>query len=46
MRVRVQVCGRDDFIVKVPNVRSQGVLTVGKMIQVGWHSEDCRALDV
>jgi putative spermidine/putrescine transport system ATP-binding protein len=45
-RVRIQVCGRDDFIVKVPNVRPQGNLTVGKMIQVGWHSEDCRALDV
>ena len=46
MRVRVQVCGRDDFIVKVPNVQPRGDLTVGKTIQVGWHGEDCRALDV
>ena len=44
-RVRVHVCGRDDFVVKVPNVRPPGELTVGKTIPIGWHSADCRALD-
>jgi putative spermidine/putrescine transport system ATP-binding protein len=45
IRVRLAVCGRDDFIVKMPNVRPRADLEVGKVIAVGWQSEDCRALD-
>jgi putative spermidine/putrescine transport system ATP-binding protein len=45
VRVRVRVCGRDDFIVKVPNIRSRGDLEVGETLPLGWHADDCRALD-
>jgi putative spermidine/putrescine transport system ATP-binding protein len=44
-RVRVAVCGHDDFIVKVANSEGLPVLAPGDVIPVGWKQEDCRALD-
>ncbi len=46
MRVRMNVCGHDDFIVKVPNASDKTGLTAGDTVPVGWSTEDCRALDV
>ncbi len=46
IRSRVSVCGHDDFIVKVPNSSDHASLSEGETVKVGWHSEDCRALDV
>ena len=46
IRTRVQVCGHDDFIVKVPNATKHAELQPGNTITVGWQVEDCRALDV
>ncbi len=45
MRTRVNVCGHDDFIVKVPNAAQHEHLRPGDEIKIGWHVEDCRALD-
>jgi putative spermidine/putrescine transport system ATP-binding protein len=45
MRTRVSVCGHDDFIVKVPNATGHAHLRPGDAVRVGWHVEDCRALD-
>ncbi len=45
MRARVNVCGHDDFIVKVPNSSGNINLTPGETVKVGWMAEDCRALD-
>ena len=45
IRTRVKVCGRDDFIVKVPNASDHASLVEGHEIKVGWTMEDCRALD-
>jgi len=45
MRTRVNVCGHDDFIVKVPNASGHVHLQPGATVTVGWHSADCRALD-
>jgi putative spermidine/putrescine transport system ATP-binding protein len=45
MRVRMNVCGHDDFIVKVPNAGDKRGLAVGETVQVGWSLADCRALD-
>ncbi|MGI9437281.1 MAG: ABC transporter ATP-binding protein [Geminicoccaceae bacterium] len=45
MRTRVNVCGHDDFIVKVPNAAQHQHLKPGDEIKIGWHVEDCRALD-
>jgi putative spermidine/putrescine transport system ATP-binding protein len=45
MRTRVSVCGHDDFIVKVPNATGHTHLRPGDVVRVGWHVEDCRALD-
>ena len=45
VRVRVNVCGRDDFIVKVPRSREAPALAVGQTRTIGWHPDDCRALD-
>ena len=45
IRCRVSVCGRDDFIVKVPNSTGGQSLEPGSRVQVGWEVDDCRALD-
>jgi putative spermidine/putrescine transport system ATP-binding protein len=45
-RTRVRACGCDAFIIKVPNAAGQIHLEVGAAIKIGWHVEDCRALDV
>jgi putative spermidine/putrescine transport system ATP-binding protein len=46
IRTRVQVCGHDDFIVKVPNTSNHASLIEGHKVNVGWKSDDCRALDI
>jgi putative spermidine/putrescine transport system ATP-binding protein len=45
MRTRVSVCGHDDFIVEVPNATGHAHLRPGDAVRMGWHVEDCRALD-
>lgn len=45
IRTRVQVAGNDAFIVKIPNAAGHPALHVGDTVQVGWATEDCRALD-
>ncbi len=45
MRTRVRVCGHDDFIVKVPNAAGHVHISPGDQVTIGWHAEDCRALD-
>ena len=45
MRVRVNVPGCEDFVIKSPNKDSDGALNAGQPITVGWRTEDCRALD-
>ena len=44
-RVRVNLLGNDDFILKVPNASSDLKLNVGDKLDLGWSSHDCRALD-
>jgi len=44
-RVRVDVCGNKDFIIKVPRGASHVALDMGTTIKIGWRSDDCRALD-
>ena len=44
-RVRVNVCGHDDFIIKVPRTHGAPKVAVGETRVVGWHPRDCRALD-
>ncbi len=46
VRTRVNLLGHDDFIIKMPNSAGHAQLEVGEMVTVGWHAEDCRALDV
>jgi putative spermidine/putrescine transport system ATP-binding protein len=45
IRTRVNVCGHDDFIVKVPNASGHAALAEKTTVKVGWEFEDCRALD-
>ena len=45
IRTRVDVCGHDDFIIKIPNSSQHASLQVGDQVKVGWNVEDCRALD-
>jgi putative spermidine/putrescine transport system ATP-binding protein len=45
MRTRVNICGHDDFIVKVPNAADHVHIKPGDVVNVGWHVDDCRALD-
>ena len=45
LRTRVNLLGHDDFIIKVPNAADHKPLALGATVKVGWHTEDCRALD-
>jgi putative spermidine/putrescine transport system ATP-binding protein len=45
IRARMNVCGNDEFIVKVPNSTGGRKLAVGETLNIGWAIEDCRALD-
>ncbi|WP_299438697.1 ABC transporter ATP-binding protein [uncultured Rhodospira sp.] len=45
IRSRMRVGDHDDFIVKVPNWSGHVHLQAGQALRVGWHAEDCRALD-
>ncbi|MFD2206322.1 ABC transporter ATP-binding protein [Kiloniella antarctica] len=45
IRVRMNVCGHNDFIVKVPNSSDKKGLAQGDTIPIGWSIDDCRALD-
>jgi len=45
IRTRINVCGRDDFIIKVPNASGLTQLVEGSPVKIGWALEDCRALD-
>jgi putative spermidine/putrescine transport system ATP-binding protein len=44
IRTRVNVCGHDDFIVKVPNASGHAALAEKTTVKVGWEFEDCRGL--
>ena len=45
IRARLALCGQEEFIVKVPNSAHHTHLVEGETVNVGWHVEDCRALD-
>jgi putative spermidine/putrescine transport system ATP-binding protein len=45
IRTRMQVCGHDDFTVKIPNSALHAQMNEGDMVNIGWNSNDCRALD-
>lgn len=44
LRVVMQVCGQNDFIVKLPNDGAARQLRVGDSVHIGWMAEACRAL--
>ena len=45
IRTRANVCGHNDFIVKVPNASGHAALQEGVNAKFGWNIGDCRALD-
>ena len=44
-RVRINLLGNSEFILKVPNSSSNLDIKLGNDIKIGWNSEDARALD-
>ena len=44
-RVRINLLGNNEFILKVPNSSANMDIKLGKDIKIGWNSEDARALD-
>ena len=44
-RVRINLLGNPDFILKVPNSSSNLDIKLGNEIKIGWNSDDARALD-
>ena len=46
MRSRVNVCGHDDFFVKVPNSAVHARLKPSEKVRVGWFLEDTCAFDL
>ena len=45
IRTRVEVCGNDQFIVKVPNSYKGSNLVEGTKVKLSWNASDSRALD-
>ena len=45
LRLRVAVCGRTDFVVKIPNIVGHGAVLKGDQVHIGWTPTDCRALE-
>ena len=46
IRTRVEVCGNDQFIVKVPNSYRGANLKEGTSVKLSWKANDSRALDL
>jgi len=46
IRTRVEVCGNDQFIVKVPNSYKGSNLEEGTKVKLSWKAVDSRALDL
>ncbi len=44
-RTRLRVAGRDDFVIKSRNAPDQTRLVPGQEVEIGWLTQDCRALD-
>ena len=44
-RVRLNLLGNKEFILKVPNSSARMDIKVGNEIKIGWNSQDSRALD-
>ena len=45
-RVRINLLGNNQFILKVPNSSANMNIKLGKEIKIGWNSVDARALDL
>ena len=45
VRTRVNVCGNNQFIVKIPNSSDHSDLKEGATVKLSWKSGDTRALD-
>lgn len=45
-RVRIDLLGNSDFILKIPNSSQNLDIKVGNEINIGWNSQDARALDL
>ncbi|QKV16970.1 ABC transporter ATP-binding protein [Oricola thermophila] len=45
IRVRMNICGNDEFIVKVRNRGERWDLQEGQKRRIGWAASDCKALD-
>lgn len=45
LRLRLDVCGHNSFIAKIPNVAGHGAVLEGDRIRIGWTPTDCHALD-
>ncbi|GAB7528353.1 ABC transporter ATP-binding protein [Pseudomonas sp. 3A(2025)] len=45
LRLRLQVAGQDDFVVKVTNGITPARPQPGAAVTIGWRAEDCRVLD-
>ena len=45
-RTRLRIAGNDNFIVKSRNSAQQRRYDPGDQIRIGWHTKDCRALDM
>ena len=44
-RVRINLLGNPEFILKIPNSSSNLDIKLGNEIKIGWNSDDARALD-
>ncbi|WP_095204430.1 ABC transporter ATP-binding protein [Mesorhizobium carmichaelinearum] len=43
-RLRLDVAGNDEFLVKIPRTRGAPEFQIGQSLVIGWRSQDCRVL--
>lgn len=46
IRIRINISGRNNFIVKVTNKQNQDALTIGSEVTIGWQTQGCRAFEL
>ena len=45
LRVLVEVLGKEDFLLKIPNTAGHGRILPGDEVRIGWAQLDCRAIE-
>ena len=46
LRLNLNVAGRENFILKIPNTAGHGAVLRGDTVKIGWAAQDCRSFNL